>query len=200
MPRPVRGYVYAERKGTIHLQGPYNSDRKAPRRGGHRPGPGTERLVSMHTKPSLESAWLIKVERWTQWAGECLVWTGARDWAGYGLTTISGRMYRAHRVAWEAEHGSIPDGLHIHHTCETPGCVNVAHLRAVTPKEHANIHERRPPEGSWDKAADWQRRKTHCPKGHPYSGENLAISNGRRRCKACWRERYHTRKKGGRDA
>lgn len=39
-------------------------------------------------------------------------------------------------------------------------------------------------------------RKTHCPKGHPYSGDNLTISNGRRHCRTCdnavtrgWKER-----------
>lgn len=31
------------------------------------------------------------------------------------------------------------------------------------------------------------RAKTHCPKGHPYSGDNLIIqpSNGARKCRAC---------------
>lgn len=33
---------------------------------------------------------------------------------------------------------------------------------------------------------DRQRAKTHCPKGHPYSGENLYINpQGQRICKTC---------------
>lgn len=31
--------------------------------------------------------------------------------------------------------------------------------------------------------------KTHCPKGHPYAGENLAIYNGKRHCRECARMR-----------
>lgn len=31
-------------------------------------------------------------------------------------------------------------------------------------------------------------RVTHCPKGHPYAGENKVIISGRRRCRECRRE------------
>jgi len=42
-------------------------------------------------------------------------------------------------------------------------------------------------------AGEWQRKKTHCLKGHPYSGTNLAIRlNGHRRCKQC--EKEYTRR------
>ena len=35
------------------------------------------------------------------------------------------------------------------------------------------------------------RRKTHCPHGHPYAGENLYVSpSGHRYCREC-RKRYH---------
>ena len=43
--------------------------------------------------------------------------------------------------------------------------------------------------------------KSHCPKGHPYSGENLYVyENGARDCKACRRDRqraYRKKKKTG---
>jgi hypothetical protein len=29
------------------------------------------------------------------------------------------------------------------------------------------------------------KQRTHCPKGHPYSGPNLRISQGRRMCRTC---------------
>jgi hypothetical protein len=32
-----------------------------------------------------------------------------------------------------------------------------------------------------------QAKKTHCPDGHPYSGDNVFISSGRRRCRTCHR-------------
>ena len=33
--------------------------------------------------------------------------------------------------------------------------------------------------------AQYQKDKTHCPKGHPYSGDNLYSHKGKRHCKAC---------------
>lgn len=42
-----------------------------------------------------------------------------------------------------------------------------------------------------------QRSKTHCPAGHPYSGDNLMIdaNTGYRKCKQCHREKARLRKK-----
>lgn len=46
--------------------------------------------------------------------------------------------------------------------------------------------------------ADINRRKTHCPEGHPLSGDNLIhLKNGRRRCRTCHaatQARYKARK------
>ena len=37
--------------------------------------------------------------------------------------------------------------------------------------------------------SDGSARKTHCPQGHPYSGDNLSTRpNGDRRCRACHRD------------
>lgn len=37
-------------------------------------------------------------------------------------------------------------------------------------------------------AADYQRTKTHCPQGHPYSADNLIVDKrGYRKCRACKR-------------
>lgn len=36
-------------------------------------------------------------------------------------------------------------------------------------------------------AAAKRRAITHCPQGHPYSGDNLAMRAGRRHCRACGR-------------
>lgn len=44
-----------------------------------------------------------------------------------------------------------------------------------------------------------QKAKTHCPKGHPYSDENLRISKqGYRGCKTCHRERERLRQQARR--
>ena len=35
--------------------------------------------------------------------------------------------------------------------------------------------------------------RTHCPKGHPYQGDNLVLEDGRRRCKTCRNEQSRNR-------
>ncbi len=46
------------------------------------------------------------------------------------------------------------------------------------------------------KAMQVNARKTHCKRGHPLSGANLAIAaNGSRQCRACAKIRRERRKK-----
>ena len=65
-----------------------------------------------------------------------IIWTGALDGRGYGLLHVNGRMVRAHRYAWEREHGPIPDGMVIDHACFERSCVNVDHLRVATRQQN----------------------------------------------------------------
>lgn len=65
---------------------------------------------------------------------DCEEWTGRVNDAGYGVVwdnTIK-RPVRAHRLAWEAEHGPIPDGMCVLHRCDNPPCVRLDHLRLGT--------------------------------------------------------------------
>lgn len=63
---------------------------------------------------------------------KCWLWRAARSTKGYGKFAIrcDGRLRAtyAHRVAWELSNGPVPDGLCICHTCDTPACVNPAHM------------------------------------------------------------------------
>lgn len=67
---------------------------------------------------------------------ECWLWTAAKV-GGYGSVGARGKVRRAHREAFEAEHGPIPKGEGPHgtcvlHRCDTPLCVNPAHLEIGT--------------------------------------------------------------------
>mgnify|MGYP003575162333 CR=1 FL=1 len=58
----------------------------------------------------------------------CRLWYGASVPFGYGVISIQGRQRYAHRAAWEAQHGPIPEGKFVLHRCDTPACINPDHL------------------------------------------------------------------------
>ncbi len=86
----------------------------------------------------------MKAERF--WAkvdktGDCWEWLGTKTCAGYGIVTFvrDGRKTTstAHRWAYEALVGPIPDGLTLDHVvCANTSCVNPAHLEPVTRAEN----------------------------------------------------------------
>lgn len=69
----------------------------------------------------------------------CIEWTGGRFGTGYGCTRAArpGGSRLAHRVAYEAVHGPIPDDLPLDHLCRNRPCVNVEHLEVVTVAENS---------------------------------------------------------------
>ncbi|MFJ4166312.1 HNH endonuclease signature motif containing protein [Microbacterium sp. NPDC089698] len=69
-----------------------------------------------------------RLDRYSRQDGECIVWTGRRNYHGYGQIQIAGRAIGAHRAAFEASNGPIPDGLVVRHTCDNPPCINPDHL------------------------------------------------------------------------
>ncbi|MCX4663346.1 HNH endonuclease signature motif containing protein [Streptomyces uncialis] len=68
----------------------------------------------------------------------CVLWTGPVSRKGYGVTNSddNATTVQVHRVAYEAAHGPIPDGLVIDHLCRIPACANPEHLEAVTNAEN----------------------------------------------------------------
>lgn len=108
---------------------------------------------------------------------ECWVWVGGRSTAGYGGFDGGDLGYSAHRWSYMHFVGPIPEGLELDHLCRNPACVNPRHLEPVTGREN-KLRGTSP--------AAVNAKKTHCPKGHPYSGSNLRISrSGKRRCRRC---------------
>ena len=64
-------------------------------------------------------------------SGDCWRWLGsvqARSRMYYGNCWRDGRWDKAHRVAWELQHGAVPDGMVVMHLCDHGWCVNPGHL------------------------------------------------------------------------
>lgn len=87
---------------------------------------------------------------------------------------VYGRHNRegAHRTSYKSFKGNIPKGLTIDHLCRNTICINPDHLEAVTLAE--NIRRGFSPTAI-------NKRKTACPKGHPYTWRD----RGRRTCRPC---------------
>lgn len=126
---------------------------------------------------------------WNGDEDECWEWQASRGSHGYGQIAYKGKPRLAHRLSYELLAGPIPAGLDIDHLCRNRGCVNPGHLEPVT----RSVNLRRGESG--ENVARIQRAKTHCPRGHPYSGANLIIRpEGWRACRTCVRERSRSRR------
>ncbi len=117
--------------------------------------------------------------------GPCWLWTAAHCGNGYGLFRCDGTLQIAHKWAWEAEHGPVPDGKELDHfACDRRICCNPAHVRPVTHQENM--------------ARGLYASRTHCPQGHPYDLANTCITaRGTRSCRACKREKARERRARG---
>lgn len=68
----------------------------------------------------------------------CLNWDGALQSEGYGYFSFDGQMYLAHRAAYEAANGPIPDGLLLRHSCDNRRCCNHDHLTPGTDQDNSD--------------------------------------------------------------
>jgi hypothetical protein len=102
----------------------------------------------------------------------CLLWRGRLDADGYGR---DGRR-KAHIVAWEAEHGAVPEGFELDHECRRRACCFVPHLAAVTRSENLKRRELR-----------HRLRIKKCQRGHDMSDAAITGEGGRL-CRTCMKE------------
>lgn len=89
------------------------------------------------TRRSAVDLFWKKVDR----SGSCWLWTASVDKDGYGIFSVTlppdggpARQHhtRGHRFSWEMLHGPVPRGMMVMHSCDTPRCVNPAHLSLGT--------------------------------------------------------------------
>lgn len=105
----------------------------------------------------------------------CIEWTAYKNKEGYGWFRLSDGVIPAHRYAYQALVGPIPDGLVLDHLCRVRHCVRVDHLEAVTPAENnrRNVYS----------------HATHCRHGHEFTPENTYNPQGTEQiCRTCLRE------------
>ena len=107
----------------------------------------------------------------------CWLWKGKLS-HGYGYF-IGGR---AHRISYEHWNGKIPEDKVIDHLCRNRNCVNPQHLEVVTQQENYI-------RGNTGKH---NLEKTHCPKGHELTEDNVKLQGNKRACRICARERFRT--------
>jgi hypothetical protein len=109
----------------------------------------------------------------------CWTWLGSTNTTGfkYGRFRINGKLTTAHRAAWILCNGPVSKDIFVCHSCDNPSCVNPSHLFLGTRSD--NVRD------CVKKGRHASSKRTHCPKGHEYLGENLYLNNGRRVCKEC---------------
>jgi hypothetical protein len=103
---------------------------------------------------------LGRLEREGERDGACRLWPASGvNTDGYAKTTIKGQSMTVHKWLWEREHGPVPRGWTLEHTCHTaarlrgecPGgkckhrrCCELDHIEAMPKAEHSSrtVHRR----------------------------------------------------------
>ena len=124
-----------------------------------------------------------RVENRLDKSSECWIWQGCTTVDGYGTLNIKGKTKRAHRVYWEELNGSIPEGMCVCHTCDTPSCVKLEHLFLGTQVDNIKDMDNKRRRGI-------RPRPKCCPQGHSLNKVNTYYyPTGYYSCRVCNRDR-----------
>jgi hypothetical protein len=112
----------------------------------------------------------------------CWIWCGNRTTdCGYGRFRFQGKNVATHRLmfAWMI-HPLLTGRQYgeIDHLCRIRACCNPLHLEFVAAR--TNVLRSAGP-------AARNAKKTHCIRGHAFSGDNLFYDQGKRQCRICKR-------------
>jgi len=108
----------------------------------------------------------------------CWISNRAAQSNGYTKMGVQGRTHLTHRLAYEAWHGAIPDGMVIDHLCRVRQCCNPDHLEPVTTRENLLRGETK---------TAMEAAQTHCHRGHEFTVDNTYMRPDRhgRVCRRC---------------
>lgn len=116
----------------------------------------------------------------------CWLWTASVNVGGYGQFSSNPtparpqEPYLSHRVAYALTHGECPAHKVVMHTCDTPACVNPAHLRLGTQLQ--NMRDAR------GRGRITPTRKTHCSCGSPRWTSPPKAARNWSICESCYRK------------
>jgi hypothetical protein len=131
------------------------------------------------------------------------LWTGNLNSYGYGVYGSGNNRYMVGKISLKVYHGIKISNIHIiachrDQICDKKNCFHPEHIYPGTYSDNTRDAVNSGTHVSGFGEA--KRNKTHCPKGHPYSGWNLMTrSNGGRRCRKCvyLQNKLQRRKKEG---
>ncbi len=108
----------------------------------------------------------------------CWEWQNALTKFGHGRIRVGYAHRLAHRFVYELFVGIVPSHLECDHLCRNPKCVNPVHIEPVTHQENML---------RGNSVSGVNARKTHCPYGHEFIGNNLLPKkSGQRACRTCF--------------
>lgn len=101
---------------------------------------GIERRLRTYRKPRPTPTWDEYFGPRTEKVGDCILWTGCKDKAGYGIFNawFARGHSRVHRVSYLLTHGPFDRKLKVLHRCDVRNCVNPDHLWLGTQIDNIN--------------------------------------------------------------